>query len=264
MSESDATRGGVAGTSRMLVGLAWASLVTGGLLVWLDPRPSPLVDILLAPLAAVLLYHFVERWTDPRGAWTAVVVALVIFVVSLTFFREVPGALATRNLAISGSAQLMVGLASLLLLQWQALPPMAWSVLLIIASGFHPQYAFVPLLMITIVEWRTVLVGSFIARARGAALRCAGLSVLVLWGLKLTGLGGVPDDAVTLPLAWWLASWLLDGQPLMPVYIRALVAGILCVSTVQDFRPWPAMAVVLLVAWLLSARRQQQQGGLTT
>lgn len=278
MTESDATRGGVASTSSTQLALAWICLAVGALLVWMAPLPRALVeallpflstisshppkgewamatvDALLSPLVCVLLFIFVRRWTDRRGAWASVALYVVLLVVWLSLLFEVPKALATRNFSVGGSAQLLVGLAGLLLLQARALPPLAWSAILVAASAFHPQYAFVPLLMVTIVEWRTVLTGPFIAQARGAALRCAGLSLLVQGALKLSGRPGLPNEAVTMPLAWWLASWLLDGEPLMPGYVRALAAGIMCVSTVADFKPWPAIAVVLLVGWLASAR----------
>ena len=80
------------------------------------------------------------------------VVYTIFLVAYLTLLVEVPGALATRNLGVSGNAQLLVALSSLLVLRNHAVSPLLWSVVVIAASGLHPQFAFVTLLMITIVS----------------------------------------------------------------------------------------------------------------
>lgn len=230
---------------------------------WHDPRPHRLVDGILAPLVAIALYRLVTRWVDARAARVAVMLYAIGLLGSLTVFAA--GGLAARNLACGGSAQLLVGLCALLLLLGRALSPWPWSMLLLVASAFHPQIAFVPLLMMTLLEPRSLLVAGLVGEARGAAIRCAGLSMLAIGVSRAASLGVVRVDAANLPMAWWIASWLMAGEVLMPPVGRGLVAVILCAVSVQDFHAWPAMALVFLAAFAaarLGATRPAVRGEL--
>lgn len=236
--------------SRASLALAWIGLGLGTIFVWWHPSLYRLVDASLAPLVASILYIVVERWTNARGAKVAVCCYLLFLTISLTLLKS-PG-LAARNLTFAGSAQLLVGLGALALLEHLALSPMVWSIVLVLASDFHPQFTFVPLLMMTLLTARQLLVVGFVDKARAAALRSSFLCVLVLLASRVLGSGPLPRDGITLPLAWWIASWLLDGEALMPRVARVMLAIILSAVTVADFHPWPGLAIVFLLAYAVS------------
>lgn len=243
--------------SRFSLWLGWISVIVGGVLAWSNPIPKgpfSTVDLALSPIVALLLYVVVKRWCDDRGAVAAVIMYLSLLGVTHVTLAW-PGGIAERNFSCAGSAQLLVGLGSLCLLEHLALPLWLWCAVAVVASAFQPQFTFVPLLMMTLLRSRTVLVIGFIDKARAVALRCALICLVVLVAKRSLGLPiPVRVDSVTLPLAWWTASWLLDGEALMPYFARVLISGILCVATVQNFRAWPAMGVLLLVAFTFSKR----------
>ena len=235
------------------------------------------LDFAATPLIAATLYVLVKRWCGGRSAVAAVVGWLALLAVSHSVAVspiEAPEILANpqgghdtlagvstqivvmakRNLSCAGSGQVLVGLGSLCLLEHLVLPLWGWAALLVAASAFQPQFAFVPLLMMTLLRSRTILVVGFNDKARAAALRCALLACVVLVIKRSAGLHlPVRVDSVTLPLAWWTASWLLDGEALMPHVARILISGILCVSTVANFRAWPALGIVLLAAFVFKS-----------
>ncbi|MBM3463780.1 MAG: hypothetical protein FJX76_16915 [Armatimonadetes bacterium] len=241
-----------------LVPLAWAGLAPGAWFCWRETRPEPLVDALLAPLAAILLYGLVAWWTDRRAALAAVGVYAVLLILSLTAFDGASPGVTERHLAVWGSPMLVVGLGGLVLLEGAQMNPLLWSVVMLAASNFHPQFAFVPLLAMTLLHPRPLLDTSRLWRTRGAAVRCILLSVMViaLTRTMVFWIHPVREDSVVLPAAWWVASWFMVGEVLMPLVGRALLVGILCLVTVADYPSWPAMGLVLLVASALHAMRK--------
>lgn len=237
-------------------GLAWIAIIVGGFLTWVPPSAvnDKRVDLVLAPLVAALLHILVRRWSTPRAAWTAVGVYSLL----LGLFEVAPGLLEMRlierNLTCAGAPQMLVGLGCLCLLEGLVLPLWAWSLLVIGASRMQPQVAFVPLLMMTLLRSRTVLVMGFIDKARAAALRCVALCLLLVIVKRAGGFDlPIRVDSVTLPLAWWTATWLLEGEALMPYAARVLISIILGISTVQGFRAWPALGLVLLCGFVAGA-----------
>ena len=243
--------------SRPSLWLGWLSVLVGGYFAWANPIPkgpfSP-VDLALVPVVLLLLYVIVRRWCDGRGAVAAVAMYLVLLGVTHATLAW-PGGLAERNFSCAGSAQLLAGLGSLCLLEHLTLPLWIWCLVTVGATAFQPQFTFVPLLMMTLLRSRTVLVIGFIDKARAVALRCALLCLVVLVAKRTMGLHiPVRVDSITLPLAWWTSSWLLDGEALMPYFARVLITAILCVATVQNFRSWPAMGLVLLCGFLFVER----------
>lgn len=247
--------------SRYSLWLGWLAVLVGGAFAWSNPIPKGpfnTVDLALSPIVALLLYVIVKRWCDDRGAVAAVFMYLSLLGVTHATLAW-PGGIAERNFSCAGSAQLLVGLGCLCLLEHLALPLWGWCLVAVSASAFQPQFAFVPLLMMTLLRSRTVLVIGFVDKARAAALRCALICLVVLIAKRSLGLPiPVRVDSVTLPLAWWTASWLLDGEALMPYFARVLISGILCVATVQNFRAWPAVGLVLLCGFLFAGRGQQR------
>jgi hypothetical protein len=247
-----AVRDGATWDTVLVKGMAWVGVVGGGLVIWSSPGPHPVADALLAPLVAVLLYILVYRWTNYRGAIAAASLYLVAVAGWLALLSSVGGSLIARNLGCGGSAQLLVGLGAVMLLEARALPPLLWTIVLLAASNFHPQYAFVVLLLMTLLDPRTVLRRELLNESRGAALRCVALSAVAIYVARATAVGLVRLDGVTLPLAWWISSWLLVGEFFMPRAVRGMLVAILCVVTVADYRSWPAMGLVLVFAYAVS------------
>lgn len=229
----------------------WPWLVVtlaGVVLAWAGPGqpPNARSDFSLAPLVAFSLLRVLGFWTSRRAAWVGTSLYMLLLVSSYFVLDQDFGGLATRNLTCMGSAQLLVSLGFVELLLHRSLSPSLGSLLLLVASQVHPQFVFGPLLLMILVRPHVILRPGLIEELRSAALWSSLCSLGVLRGPMETSGLLVRWDAVILPLAWWIGSWLMVEEVFMPPLGRLLTLGVFCSCTIPEFWCWPGMGLVLL------------------
>ena len=230
----------------------WLALALGVVaLAWFEPRldrPGLRTDVLLAPAVVLVLLRVLGFWTSPRVARLGALIYALQLGASLCWLDADFGGLAARNLSCAGSAELLVSLSCLDLLLARSVPPMAWCAIALLGTLGHPQYVFCPLLLMILVRPAPLLRAGLAEHMRACAVRCSLAAAVVLQASALARLHSLRVDAVLLPAAWWIGSWLMVEEIFMPVMGRVLTVATFCACTVADFRPWPGLAVCLMLA----------------